>query len=557
MPADVPRPRPGRARTITDDSLLQEFLTEAFESLDRADAELVALEARPGDREVLASAFRSIHSIKGACGFLEFARLERVAHVGENLLSSLRDGHLDLDGEVSGALLELIDAVRSMLRVIQETGAEGPEEHSALRERLARLNAPAVRAKPAPEPIHETDPAVLAEFANFTFEPAANAAPAPASASAGATNGAAPAESKAPAAAPAPAVPSPARAERATPADVLLGRTAKASAGVAARASGGGGSHGGSDGGLASFDPSDATAPAGPTAAQLLDAPDVVAPDASAPARSPRLENSNIRVSVEHLDRLMNMVGELVLARNQLLQGASRLADAATDTAVHRVNIITTELQESVMKMRMQPIGNLWSKFPRVVRDVARACGKDVELEMHGKETELDKTLLEAISDPLTHLLRNAIDHGIESPERRAECGKPPVGRVGLRSYHESGHVVVEIVDDGKGLDLERIKEKAVQRRLVTPAKAATMTDRDAAQLIFHPGLSTAEKVSNISGRGVGMDVVKTNIERIGGFVDVSSEVGRGTTVRIKIPLTLAIIPALLVTVDGDRYAIP
>jgi two-component system chemotaxis sensor kinase CheA len=278
---------------------------------------------------------------------------------------------------------------------------------------------------------------------------------------------------------------------------------------------------------------------------------------AQAEARAPALSDSNIRVDVGLLDKLMNLVGELVLARNQILQFSTTQQDATFLNTTQRLNLITTELQEGVMKTRMQPIGNIWSKFPRVVRDMARACGKQVHLEMEGKETELDKTLIEAIKDPLTHLVRNAVDHGIEVPEKRAAAGKPAEGRLFLRAFHEGGQVNIEISDDGAGIDLEEVKQKALEKGLITSDQAARMSEREQLNLIFLPGLSTAEKVTNVSGRGVGMDVVKTNIERIGGAVDIQSRLGQGTTLKIKIPLTLAIIPALIVTSGGDRYAIP
>ena len=267
--------------------------------------------------------------------------------------------------------------------------------------------------------------------------------------------------------------------------------------------------------------------------------------------------DSTIRVDVALLDKLMTRVGELVLARNQILQFNSTINDNALYSATQRLNLITTELQEGVMKTRMQPIGTVWSKFPRLVRDLAAICEKEVRIEMEGKETELDKTIIEAIKDPLTHLVRNTVDHGIERPEVRHEKGKSTEGCLTLRAYHEGGQVNIEICDDGAGLNLDRIKAKAVERGLMTQEHAARMADQDVGNLIFLPGFSTAEKVSNVSGRGVGMDVVKTNIEKIGGTVDLQSKVGFGTTIKIKIPLTLAIIPALIVTCDGDRYAIP
>jgi two-component system, chemotaxis family, sensor kinase CheA len=226
-------------------------------------------------------------------------------------------------------------------------------------------------------------------------------------------------------------------------------------------------------------------------------------------------------------------------------------------STAQRLNLITTELQEGVMKTRMQPIRNIWEKFPRVVRDLAVECGKQVQIHLEGKETELDRTIIEAIKDPLTHLVRNAVDHGIESPELRKKNGKPAPGRLSLRAFHEGGQVNIEISDDGAGLNLERIVQKAIDNGLVSPDQAARLNDREIAQLVFAPGFSTAAEVSNVSGRGVGMDVVKTNIEKVGGTVDIQSQLGQGTTIKIKIPLTLAIIPALIVTCGGDPYAIP
>jgi len=253
----------------------------------------------------------------------------------------------------------------------------------------------------------------------------------------------------------------------------------------------------------------------------------------------------------------MNLVGELVLARNQVLQFTNKAKDSSFLATSQRLNLITTELQEGVMKTRMQPIGNIWGQFPRTVRDVALGCGKQVQIEMEGKETELDKTIIEAIKDPLTHLVRNAVDHGIETPEQRNAVGKAAAGRLCLRAFHEGGQVNIEISDDGAGLDHEKIRASAVKKSLITAEQAKRMSDREIINMIFLPGLSTAERVTNVSGRGVGMDVVKTNIEKIGGTVDVQSTRGRGTTVRMKIPLTLAIIPALIVSSGGDRYAIP
>ena len=269
------------------------------------------------------------------------------------------------------------------------------------------------------------------------------------------------------------------------------------------------------------------------------------------------VSDSSIRVDVGLLDKLMNLVGELVLARNQILQFSSTQEETSIIAASQRLNLVTTELQEGVMKTRMQPIGTIWSKFPRVVRDLATMCNKKVRIEMEGKETEIDRTIIEAIKDPLTHVVRNSVDHGIEAPEVRVARGKPAEGLLSLSAFHEGGQVIIEITDDGAGINTEKVKAKAIQRGIITAEVATRMSEREVLNLIFAPGFSTAEKVTNVSGRGVGMDVVKTNIEKIGGSVDIQNRAGQGMTLKIKIPLTLAIIPALIVTTGGDRYAIP
>jgi two-component system chemotaxis sensor kinase CheA len=282
----------------------------------------------------------------------------------------------------------------------------------------------------------------------------------------------------------------------------------------------------------------------------------VEAPVEAAP-RALTVTDTTVRVDVALLDRVMNLVGELVLARNQILKYGASSTDTGLIAASQRLNLLTTELQAGVMKTRMQPIGNVWNRFPRVVRDVAQVCGKKVNLELEGTETELDRSIIEAIWEPLIHAVRNAIDHGIESPERRRTAGKAAAGRVLLRAYHEGGQVNIEVSDDGAGINTEKVRARSVERGLVSAERAARMNDREVAHLIFLPGFSTADSVTTMSGRGVGMDVVKTNIEEIGGTVDIASRPGLGTTLKIKIPLTLAIIPALIVTSGGDRFAIP
>ena len=274
-------------------------------------------------------------------------------------------------------------------------------------------------------------------------------------------------------------------------------------------------------------------------------------------AKSPITQPDSLRVHVSLLEDLMNLAGELVLSRNQLMQAISSNAIHQIEVAGQRIDLVTSELQETIMLTRMQTVGNIFNKFPRVVRDLARNLGKEMDLQLEGNDVELDKTIIEGLGDPLTHLVRNSTDHGIEMPDVRVKAGKPAMGTIVLKAYHEAGQVIIEIVDDGGGLDTEKIVAKALSRGLISPDQAKSMSDKEKANLIFLPGLSTAEQVTDVSGRGVGMDVVKSNLDQLGGQVDIETERGKGTTIRIKLPLTLAIIPSLLVSVGQERYAIP
>ena len=453
--------------------LIKDLLIESLEGLDNFDREMLALEKGEGNAETLNNVFRIIHSIKGSSGCIGLGKIESVAHVGESLLSLLRDGKLVFNPEMISALMEYSDALKAMLGSLEKTGQQGDVDYSALLQKLKSLQT----ARPV-----ETIPA--ANFGLFEEEPATPSAPAPSP------------ESAKPQPANVPIAPPASLPEKAAERDVIARPVASVS-------------------------------------------------------------DTAIRVDVGQLDKLMNLVGELVLARNQIVQFTAQSQEPTLLNAAQRINTITTELQENVMKTRMQPIGNVWAKFPRIVHDMALDLGKQVELVMEGKETDLDRTIIEAIKDPLTHLIRNAVDHGIETPAIRRAAGKPEKGTLTLRAFHEGGQVNIEILDNGRGINIAKVKEKAVQRSLVTPDQAATMSDREVFSLIFLPGFSTADVVTNVSGRGVGMDVVKTNIEKIGGSVDVLSEEGQGTTLKIKIPLTLAIIPALIVTSGAERFAIP
>jgi two-component system chemotaxis sensor kinase CheA len=461
------------------DEVVKEFLIESHENLNQLDQDLIELEKSPGSQELLASVFRAIHTIKGVSGFLDFSRLERLTHAGEELLSRLRDGELKLSSPIVSALLAMIDAIRAMLTRVEADGNDGTIDYGDIIEKLELLCAGEGVSHPS--------------------------AP----------------EASAPAPAPIPA-PSPIAASGAPP----VGAAANVSA---------------------------SDSPSGRGDHPAADSQSAAEADHAASAAT----ESAVRVNVTALDRLMNLVGELVLVRNQILQFAAGREDTALLSASQRLNLITTELQEGIMKTRMQPIGNIWNKFPRIVRDLAVACGKQVKIEMEGEETELDKTLIEAIRDPLTHIVRNAVDHGIELPAARMACGKPVEGRLKLRALHESGQVIIEVGEDGAGIDHERVREVAIERGIITSEQASRMTENDLSKLVFRAGFSTAREVTHISGRGVGMDVVRNNIEKIGGTVDIHSRRNEGTTLRIKIPLTLAIIPALVVTCAGDRYAIP
>jgi len=537
------------------DELLGEFLVESFENLDQLDQDLIALEQHPGDLEVLKSIFRTIHTIKGTCGFLGFAKLERITHVGENLLSLLRDGVAVVDQEIASALLAMTDAVRAILVEIENTTEEGVADYSALVDELGRLeqsarngerngdNSATVTALPTAEPpTPELPMAEPPRAGGVTFL----GDPQPAN-----VHDAPPTGGVAFLGDPDPTPTTDETHDIETPdgarvGELLVQDGAATEVDVAI-------------GLIQQHDIGDNRKLGEILTEVAATPPDKIerAVAQQAEAKS-AMADSTLRVDVGLLDELMTLVGELVLARNQILQLAG---GAQTDPqfvqTTQRLNVITTELQAGVMKTRMQPVGNVWSKFPRVVRDVATQCGKKVRIEMDGKDTELDKTIIEAIKDPLTHLIRNSIDHGIEAPAVRRESGKPEEGLVVLRAYHEGGQVNIEIVDDGAGVDVERVKTKAIERGLISPEQAAKMGDREAVNLIFLPGFSTADQVSNISGRGVGMDVVRTNIEKIGGQLDVSNRPGEGTTIKVKIPLTLAIIPALVVTCGGEMFAIP
>ncbi len=476
------------------DDLLSEFLTETSESLSVLDVELVKLEQNP-EPAILQNIFRLVHTIKGTCGFLGLPRLEHVAHAGENVLGKIRDGELEVTPDAITLILGAIDSIKLILGHLEQHECE-PEGNDA--DLIARLNAMADgRAVGSPPP-----PKPEAISIEDIFAAAKAAAPPP----------------------PPPPPPEPATVDHDHDHD------------------------------------HDEPLPKANVPAPTAHPPAVRDAAHAAPTEAPKesaVAAQTIRVNVELLENLMTLVSELVLTRNQLLQMVRGRDDSEFTAPLQRLSHITTDLQEGVMKTRMQPIGNAWAKLPRIVRDLALEMSKKIDLQMLGAETELDRQVLELIKDPLTHMVRNSADHGLEPTEERKRVGKPDVGKVVLNAYHEGGHIIIEISDDGRGLNIERIRAKAVSGGLATEAELDTMTNQQIYQYIFRAGFSTAEKVTSVSGRGVGMDVVRTNIEKIGGTVELKSQPGKGSTFIIKIPLTLAIVSALIVECAGERFAIP
>jgi two-component system chemotaxis sensor kinase CheA len=487
------------------DDLLGEFLTETGESLSTLDVELVKLEQNP-EPKILSNIFRLVHTIKGTCGFLGLPRLEAVAHAGENVLGKFRDGELQVTPAAVTLILASIDRIKMILNHIEKTEAEPEGDDKELIARLNRASEGRFDTDPPgtePEPAAEAKPEVDLEalFAS-TPGPKIDAEPVHEPEQAAEPehdpdHDAEPEHHAAPVAQ--------TQALATTPA-------AHAPAAAAAPAQGGG-----EGGGVA----------------------------------------QTIRVNVELLENLMTLVSELVLTRNQLLQMVRGKDDSEFATPLQRLSHITSDLQEGVMKTRMQPIGNAWAKLPRIVRDLSIEMNKKIDLQMIGAETELDRQVLELIKDPLTHMVRNSADHGLEATDERRRIGKPEVGKIVLNAYHEGGHIIIEINDDGKGLNIDRIRQKVLSSGLATEGEIEQMSDQQVAQFIFRAGFSTAEKVTSVSGRGVGMDVVRNNIEKIGGTIELKTQQGKGTSFIIKIPLTLAIVSALIVECAGERFAIP
>ncbi len=483
------------------DDLITEFIAETTESLSMLDQELVKLEQNPGDESILGNIFRIVHTIKGTCGFLGLPRLESVAHASENVLGKIRDKQQEATPQAISLVLESLDRIKELIDFLSTNGAEPEGSDEELKKRLNHL----------------------ADTGQIM-----GAGDAPASAAA------------------APAAPA-----AAAPQDFSAFFKGDDDLNALIAAEKGGDAHAAPVIALVTPVAVEEPKPAATVPAKAAEKP------AAAAAAAPAEANQSIRVNLDVLETLMQTVSELVLTRNQLMQIVRTKEDRDFLAPLQHLSHITSELQEGVMKTRMQPIGNAWQKFPRLIRDLSLELGKKIDLKMIGAETELDRQLLEMIKDPLTHMVRNSCDHGLEGPADRKAAGKNEQGSVTLSAYHEGGHIIIDIIDDGRGINLERVKQKIIQNGIASESAVADMNDQQIMRHIFHAGFSTAEKVTSVSGRGVGMDVVRTNIEKIGGTVELDSTYGKGSTFRIKIPLTLAIVSVLIVEARGNKFAIP
>ncbi len=564
-----------------DEEILQDFLIEAGELLETLNEQLVQLEQRGDDRDLLNAIFRAFHTVKGGAGFLQIEPLVECCHIAENVFDALRNGKITVTAEVMDEVLQAYDVVMGMFAQVRN----GEVPTAADPEFLVRLNGliegpatPPAAAPPAPEPVAPAAtvapaagaPAADDEITDEEFEALLDQLHGPGQVKPVAST---------PAAAATPAA-APSGGDEITDDefDALLDQlhgtgpvkaveTPAASAPAAAppAAAGGGGDEITDDEfenlldqlhGKGQFKAPDAAAPAAQPAAES--AKSVAKPAAPAkPAGKPPEQEASVRVDTKRLDAIMNMVGELVLVRNRLVRLGFDSGSEDIVKAVANLDVVTADLQMSVMKTRMQPIKKVFGRFPRVVRDLARTLNKEINLEMVGEETDLDKNLVEALADPLVHLVRNSVDHGIEMPDARVKAGKPRAGTVVLAAEQEGDHILLSISDDGGGMDPDMLRAKAVSKGVIDADVARRLSPRECFNLIFAAGFSTRDEISDVSGRGVGMDVVKTKISQLNGILEVDSEKGKGTRISIKVPLTLAIMPTLMVILGEQTFALP
>ncbi len=544
-----------------EDDILQDFLVEAGEILEQLGEQLVQLEQQPDDRDLLNAVFRGFHTIKGGAGFINLEALVALCHRAEDVFNLLRNGDRHVDAELMDVVLPVLDVLNEQFAALR-AGAEPQHADPQLLQRLEALSVPGDAPAPTPTPATPANDAAGVgggeDITDEEFEhllDALDKTPAEAKAGAGAGTVAAGGDdinddefealldelhgkgkfgAAAPAAPPA-AAPAPGAAARGEEIsedefEALLDEL-----------------HG--TGKFGAAPPASPPSPA-PNARPAAAA----ARPKGEPAPQPE---STVRVDTRRLDDIMNMVGELVLVRNRLARLEASMGDEEMGKAVDNLDLVTTNLQMAVMKTRMQPIKKVFGRFPRVVRDLARNLKKEVHLVMHGEETDLDKNLVEALADPLVHLVRNAVDHGIEMPEERERSGKPRAGTVTLSAAQEGDHILLSIEDDGAGMDAEALRRKAVDKGVLDADAAARLDASECFNLIFMPGFSTKSEISDISGRGVGMDVVKTKISQLNGTVHIDSAPGRGSRLSIKVPLTLAIMPTLMVQLADRQFALP
>lgn len=533
--------------------ILEDFLIEAAELIEQLDQDLIELEHNPSDLDLLNRIFRVAHTIKGSSSFLNFDVLTSLTHNMEDVLNKARRDELKITPDIMDVVLESIDMMKGLLNAIRDTGTDKTDiDITDVVKRLQSISQGGAVEQSTP-PSAESTPQSAPESTPAQSTPqAAESTPA---------NAEKPADDNV-------------DYSKFTPEEVeneiqrlLKLRQEEDKARRAAK------KQEEAQGGAQSTPAQSAPQPAPkPTPATPKPAPK----PAPATAKKPQGAKPNdgavatsveqtVRVDVKRLDHLMRLIGELVLGKNRLINIYDEVEERydgeqfleELNQVVSSVSLVTTDLQLAVMKTRMLPVSKVFNKFPRIVRDLARDMGKSIELVITGEETELDKSIVEEIGDPLVHMIRNSCDHGVESKEDRVAAGKSETGKIELKAYNEGNHIVIEITDDGKGLDADMLKQKALEKGIINEREADTMTDKEAYGLIFKAGFSTAKVVTNVSGRGVGMDVVKTNIEKLNGIIDVESELGHGTIFKLKIPLTLAIIQALIVGVQEEYYAIP
>ena len=570
---------------MIDDSMqeiVNDFIQEALELLDSLNENFIELEKNPEDKEILNTIFRAAHTVKGSAGFLGFQNIVELAHSAENILNKLRQGEITLTSEMTDYLLKTMDVLRSMIVTVSETGSEGepPEGNTGLIKKLNELSEGigGGSEKKTSAEISNSNTAIAAPETQDKEVP--NAAVADAD------------KEKTKTVDSADKMPDSGKKKPRSLGDILLEdnliskeeleeiykekeeeeHTAEKVTAVpevsaeeiphpsaSAKA----------------FQSAEEKQVSGKPAEEIKSNPVPQKPVSAAaakpafavPTASPAAEikETTIRVDIERLDNVMNLVGELVLARNRLFNISSKLeikyADDDLSSTLAQVvaglNLVTTDLQLAVMKTRMQPVKKVFSKFPRMVRDLSRELGKDIELLISGEETELDKSVIEEIGDPLVHLIRNSVDHGVEDKETRKLNGKPERGTIRLGAEHEGNYIIISVIDDGKGMDPAIIKRKAVEKGVIDEKTAASLSDKDALNLIFAPGFSTKDKATEISGRGVGMDVVKTNIQKLNGIIEINSVPGQGSSIILKLPLTVAIIQTLIVGIGDEVFAIP